>query len=170
VIAGSVLIGQGVYIHAKAILAQILLSSFVQTLATGQDVNRSSDTYRWRASRCPASAKRDRARRRDWAGARVRPGHVARTAQAGDAGTAVYSAHRDTHFSFLGDVEVGDEIVITRRDGAAFRYRVTGASVVRWDASGIDPMAPGRHLVLATCWPLNAKMSGPLRYLVRAQR
>ena len=97
------------------------------------------------------------------------PGHVERTPQAGERGTAVYSAHRDTHFAFLGDVEIGDEIVVTRRDGAVFRYRVTGTSVVRWDASGIDPLAAGRHLVLATCWPLNATMSGPLRYLVHAE-
>jgi sortase A len=41
--------------------------------------------------------------------------------------------------------------------------------VVRWDQSGIDPQAPGRHLVLVTCWPLNATMSGPLRYLVHAE-
>jgi hypothetical protein len=37
--------------------------------------------------------------------------------------------------------------------------------VVRWDASGV---APGRALALATCWPLDAKTHGPLRYLVWA--
>ena len=31
------------------------------------------------------------------------------------------------------------------------------------------PTADGRHLVLATCWPLDAKFSGPLRYLVHAE-
>jgi sortase A len=39
---------------------------------------------------------------------------------------------------------------------------------VRWDAPGIDPLASGRHLVLATCWPLHAMTPGPLRYLVHA--
>ena len=29
------------------------------------------------------------------------PGHVERTAEPGGAGTAVYAAHRDTHFAFL---------------------------------------------------------------------
>ena len=42
-------------------------------------------------------------------------------------------------------------------------------SVVRWDASGIDPRSNGRRLVLATCWPLDGKFSGPLRYLVHAE-
>jgi hypothetical protein len=46
---------------------------------------------------------------------------------------------------------------------------VSGISVARWDASGIDPDAGGRGLVLSTCWPLDAKFSGPLRYLVHAE-
>jgi sortase A len=97
------------------------------------------------------------------------PGHVERTPDAGETGTAVYSAHRDTHFSFLADLRIGDEIRITRHDGVEIRYRVTSMSVVRWDASGIDPSSPGHDLVLATCWPINATLSGPLRYLVRAE-
>jgi sortase A len=173
VIAGSVLIGQGIYIHAKAVLAQILLErAFAQTLATGHEVKPWSWADTWPVARVevPRLGKSEIV----LAGATGQalafgPGHVERAAQAGEPGTAVYSAHRDTHFSFLGDVVPGDEILITRRDGLAFRYRVTGTSVVRWNASGIDPLAPGRHLVLATCWPLNATMSGPLRYLVHAE-
>jgi hypothetical protein len=47
------------------------------------------------------------------------PGHVKRTPDAGESGTAVYAAHRDTHFAFIGDVRI--EIRVTRRDGAVFR-------------------------------------------------
>src|SRR5262249_48337603 len=79
-----------------------------------------------------------------------------------------YAAHRDTHFAFLGEVQNGDEIRVTRRDGKTFSFRVTGTSVVRWDGSGIDADADGRQLVLSTCWPLGATFSGPLRYVVRA--
>jgi sortase A len=81
----------------------------------------------------------------------------------------VYAAHRDAHFAFIGDVRIGDEIRVTRRDGKIFRYRATSTAVVRWDVSGIDPQAPGSNLVLATCWPLNAQTGGPLRYLVQAE-
>ena len=31
------------------------------------------------------------------------------------------------------------------------------------------PGAAGRKLVLATCWPLDAKTAGPMRYLVHAE-
>ena len=58
---------------------------------------------------------------------------------------------------------------MTRRDGRKVRFRVTSTSVVPWDRSGIDPLAPGRHLALATCWPLEARLSGPLRYVVHAE-
>src|SRR6185369_13906184 len=97
------------------------------------------------------------------------PGHVERTPEPGEPGTSVFAAHRDTSFAFLGEVRVGDEVRVTRRDGRTLRFRVTGASVAPWDASGIDPAADGRHLVLATCWPLDATVAGPLRYLVHAE-
>lgn len=57
---------------------------------------------------------------------------------------------------------------MTRSDGKQFRYRVDGTSVVRFDASGIDPLAEGYHLVLSTCSPFDALTSGPERYLVHA--
>jgi sortase A len=96
------------------------------------------------------------------------PGHVELTANAGERGVAVYSAHRDTHFRFLGDVKVGDEIDVTRRDGKVFRYRADSHSVVRFDQFGIDPFSNGYELVLSTCWPLDAVTPGPDRYILHA--
>jgi sortase A len=96
------------------------------------------------------------------------PGHVELTPDAGERGVAVYSAHRDTHFRFLKDVAIGDEIAITRNDGKAFRFRADSSSVVRFDAAGIDPLADGHELVLSTCWPFDAVTPGPMRYLLHA--
>ena len=94
--------------------------------------------------------------------------HVELTADAGERGVAVYSAHRDTHFRFLKDVAPGDEIDITRSDGKTFRYRADSSSIVRFDASGIDPLTDGHELVLSTCWPFDALTPGPDRYLLHA--
>jgi sortase A len=96
------------------------------------------------------------------------PGHVELTPDAGERGVAVYSAHRDTHFRFLKDVAIGDEILITRSDGRTFGYRADRASVVRFDASGIDALSRGYELVLTTCWPFDAVTSGPMRYVLHA--
>jgi hypothetical protein len=46
------------------------------------------------------------------------------------------------------------------RDGKTFRYRADGASIVRFDQSGIDPFATSQELVLATCWPFDAIARG----------
>jgi sortase A len=172
-LAGIVLFGQGVWIHAKAILAQVLLErAFARTLATGRDVKPWSWADTWPEARIEVPRLRKSAIVLHGSSGQALafgPGHVEHTPQAGEPGTAIYSAHRDTHFAFLADVAIGDEIRVTRRDASVVRFRVTATAIVPWDASGIDPLADGRQLVLATCWPLDAKVAGPLRYLVHAE-
>jgi sortase A len=172
-LVGLMLFGQGIWIHAKALLAQVLLErAFARSLATAEVVKPWSWADTWPVARIEIPRLGKHAIVLASASGQALafgPGHVERTPQAGERGTAVYAAHRDTHFAFLADARVGDEIRVTRRDGAAFRFRVTATSVVHWDASGIDPLAPGQRLVLATCWPLNATTRGPLRYLVHAE-
>src|ERR1700749_4223446 len=141
--AGLLLFGQGAYIHAKAFVAQILLRhAFEQTIVMGHDVKPWSWADTWPIARI--EIKRLHTETIVLAGSSGQalafgPGHVELTPDAGERGVAVYSAHRDTHFRFLKDVVAGDEIDVTRRDGQTFRYRVDGASIVRFDASGIDP-------------------------------
>jgi sortase A len=173
IVGGALLVGEAVWIHAKAWLAQVLLErAFAATLKTGKDVKPWPWADTWPVAR--VSFPRLHRSAIVLAGASGQalafgPGQVARTPAAGEPGTAIYSGHRDTHFAFLGDVARGDEIGVTRRDGRKFRFRVTGTSVVRWDFSGIDPAAAGHHLALVTCWPLDGKFSGPLRYVVHAE-
>ncbi|HEV7878337.1 class GN sortase [Bradyrhizobium sp.] len=172
VLAGLVLFGQGAYIHAKALLAQVLLQrAFAATIAGGHYVKPWSWADTWPIARI--EVKRLHASAIVLAGSSGQalafgPGHVELTPDAGERGVAVYSAHRDTHFRFLRDVAIGDEIAVTRSDGRTFRYRADASSVVRFDASGIDPLADRYELVLSTCWPFNAAMPGPMRYLLHA--
>ena len=171
-LAGLVLFGQGAYIHAKAALAQILLErAFVTTVATGRVTKPWSWADTWPVARI--AVKRLDASAIALAGSSGQalafgPGHVGGTAEPGERGIAVYSAHRDTHFRFLKDVSIGDEITVTRRDGRTFRYRADRSAIVRFDASGLDPLAGGHELVLSTCWPFDAVTPGPLRYLLHA--
>jgi sortase A len=172
VLAGLTLFGQGAYIHAKALLAQVLLErAFSATIATGRDSRPWSWADTWPVARI--EVKRIGASAIVLSGSSGQalafgPGHVEHTADAGERGVAVYSAHRDTHFRFLKDVKIGDEIEVTRRDGKVFRYRAASHSVVRFDQSGIDPFSGGYELVLSTCWPLDAVTPGPDRYLLHA--
>jgi len=169
---GLILFGQGAYIHAKALLAQVLLErAFEQTIASGHPVKPWSWADTWPVARI--EIKRIHASAIALAGSSGQalafgPGHVEETADAGERGVAVYAAHRDTHFRFLKDVVTGDEIDVTRSDGKTFRYRADRNAVVRFDQSGIDPLIGGYELVLSTCWPFDALTSGPERYLLHA--
>jgi sortase A len=144
---GLILLGHGAYIHAKALLAQVLLErAFEQTIATGHETKPWSWADTWPVVRI--EVKRLHAHAIVLAGSSGQalafgPGHIERTPDAGERGVAVYSAHRDTHFAFLKDVVVGDGINVMRNDGKHFRYRVDATSVVRFDLSGIDPLADG---------------------------
>ena len=171
-LAGLVLFGQGAYIHAKALLAQVLLErAFTEAIATGRETKPWSWADTWPVARI--EVKRLHASAIVLAGSSGQalafgPGHVELTPDAGEPGTAVYSAHRDTHFRFLRNVAIGDEIDVTRSDGRMFRYRADATSVVRFDASGINPLSDNYELVLSTCWPFDALTSGPDRYLLHA--
>jgi len=171
-LAGLILFGHGAYIHAKAFVAQILLErAFAETLVTAQVTKPWSWADTWPVARI--AIERLHVSTIVLAGSSGQalafgPGHVETTADAGERGVAVYAAHRDTHFRFLKDVVIGDEIAVTRSDGETFRYRVTDASVVRFDTSGIDAAASGYELVLSTCWPFDAVTSGPERYILHA--
>ena len=171
-LAGCILLGQGAAIHAKAWLAQVLLErAFTETIATGHLTKPWSWADTWPVARI--EVKRIGASAIVLAGSSGQalafgPGHVETTPDAGERGVAVYSAHRDTHFRFLQDIAIGDEIDVTRSDGRTFRYRADATSVVRFDASGIDPLSHDYELVLSTCWPFDALTSGPERYLLHA--
>ncbi len=171
-LSGLALAGQGAYIHAKAMVAQVLLErAFAETTATGRDVKPWSWADTWPVARIDVPRIGAHAivlHGSTGQALAFGPGHVAQTPAPGEPGIAVYSAHRDTHFRFLKDVVIGDEVRVTRRDGTAFRYRVTHTSIVRYDDSGIDPLASGHGIILSTCWPLDARTEGPLRYLVHA--
>lgn len=172
VVLGLALCAQGLWIPAKAALAQVLLErAFEQSVATGRPVKPWPWADTWPVARITFPRLGRAVIVLDGASGQALafgPGHVAGTPDAGDRGVAVYAAHRDTHFALLGQVKPGDEIVVRRIDGHEARFRMAGARVVRWDASGIDPHAPGRALALATCWPLDATTHGPLRYVVWA--
>ncbi|MDN3574754.1 class GN sortase [Methylobacterium longum] len=169
-LAGLGLAAQAAWIPVKAALAQALLErAFTRTLTDG----RPAKPWPWADTEPVARlalAGRSFVALRGGSGQALAfgPGQLDGTPEAGEPGTAVFAAHRDTQFAVLGDLALGDPVVVTRRDGRTIRFRVSGVRVASWDASGIDPQAPGRHLALVTCWPLAALRSGPLRLIVEA--
>lgn len=82
----------------------------------------------------------------------------------------IMAAHRDTHFAFLKRARPGDVVEVRSITGAINRYRITGATIARWDRFAYPANPPRPLLALATCYPFDAIERGPLRYIVWAER
>lgn len=95
----------------------------------------------------------------------VGPGHLKDTPAPGETGNAVISGHRDTFFRHIGDLVMGDEIVV-QRGGKTFRYKVTGKKVVEpTDMSVIKPTKDA-EMTLITCYPTYYIGPAPKRLVV----
>lgn len=96
------------------------------------------------------------------------PGWAQASAAPGVRGHTVISGHRDTHFAFLRELSVGDEIALESARGvAAFRVVSLRVADTRREAIALQGDAA---LLLVTCWPFDAVApGGPLRYVVSAE-
>src|SRR5688572_26589902 len=95
------------------------------------------------------------------------PGHLPGSAMPGDDGNAVISAHRDRHFSTLGDLRVGDtvytETAAGRTSWIVTKRRVVGAGKPALFSSA-EPT-----LTLTTCWPIRYLGTAPDRLILEAR-
>lgn len=98
------------------------------------------------------------------------PTHDPASALPGNPGNSVIEGHRDTHFSVLRDLRVGDWLRVDRADGSTAWFVVADLRVVdsrRWRIA-LDADRP--RLTLVTCYPFEAiRPGGPLRYVVTAE-
>lgn len=86
----------------------------------------------------------------------------------GEGGHRVVAAHRDTHFSFLRAVEVGDHFELIEASGRRQQWRVESIRVVDARQTGLDLDGPVDTMTLITCYPFDAPVAGgPWRLVVR---
>jgi sortase A len=99
------------------------------------------------------------------------PGHLSASALPGETGNSVIAGHRDTHFSFLREVEVGESLTIERIGGRRHIYKIVGIDVVDSRRGSLLLDTDAAVLSLVTCYPFGAVDSGgPLRYVVTAKK
>ena len=97
------------------------------------------------------------------------PGYSLAGAKPNTSGTTIISAHRDTHFSFLKDIELGDKLYIQTTD-KTLHYQVYDLRIVDSSSFELQSDTDESTLVLITCYPFDAISSGgKLRYLVYAE-
>ncbi len=164
--------GEGAYIHAKAQLAQELIEdAWQQTLETLKDTK----PWPW-ADTWPVGRLRVPQHDIDLfvlAGDHGQslafgPGHNSNTALPGNTGASFISGHRDTHFSFLQDLQRGEEILFQNKSGLWYRFVVGNEEIVNTNQE-MHINQNDNALYLVTCYPFDAIIpGGPLRYVVTA--
>ncbi len=172
-LSAMVLIGNGYWIKAKAVLAQYLLrQAWAQTIRTGAQVKAWPWADTWPVARL--QVKRlgvDSIVLEGQSGEVLAfgPGHLSSGAAPNAAGNCVLAGHRDTSFRFLADIRRGDIVLLQARDGKERTYRIISTAVVRYDNLYLkDVVRP--WLTLVTCYPFNNPIpGGPLRFVVFAE-
>ena len=87
------------------------------------------------------------------------------TAEPGEPGNAVVSAHRDTFFRNITDLTPGDHILI-ERDGRIFTYAVEGFKIVKPNDLSVTAPTSDNRLTLITCDPAYYPGPAPQRLVV----
>jgi sortase A len=172
---GLALIGSGLWVKAKAKLAQILLNqAFERTISSTPD----SGIKPWYWADMKPFARLQVPRLNvssivlnNISGEALAfgPGHMVNTPVPGENGTSVFAAHRDTHFSWLKYLQSGDRLNVERADGNKVSFKVTRSWIARYDESGVNADSSGKRMILSTCYPFDSDTPGPLRYLVEAE-
>ncbi len=168
-------IGSASYIHAKAILAQVLLeTAWDKTVHGQQEVKPWPWADTWPISRLDVPGLEiDRIVLAGASGSSLAfgPGHLFGSSLPGQQGNTVIAGHRDTHFRFLKDIQPGELIQLQSLSGRTIEYEVSETIIAHETQAEYLANTSDNTLTLITCYPFNAiRPGGPLRYLVIAKQ
>ncbi len=172
-IAGALSLLDAAWIHAKAALAQVLLVQAWESTQASGEAHRPwpwADSHPVARLRAPAHDVEQIVLAGD-SGRTIAfaPGWAEASAAPASHGTTVISAHRDTHFAWLAEVTIGDELIVESTRGER-RYRVRETRIVDSRTSRLALDDQRNQLLLVTCWPFDAiRSGGPLRWVVVAE-
>lgn len=173
VVVGVLEVVRGLWIPAKAELAQVLMQRAWRQTRAGRAAVRPwpwADTWPVARLRLPGRGA-DLIVLAGASGATLAfaPGHLDGTARPGGDGVCVIAGHRDTHFAVLEDLEAGERVVLEDPAGTSHHYVVLSAGVVHEsETAALGRAGPG-SLALVTCWPFGGlRAGGDERYVVWA--
>lgn len=175
IVIGLICLGNGVWIHGKALLAQVLLQhAWEQTLVQGKSVKPWPWADTWPVARLRAEQyEQDFIVLAGQSGQALAfgPGMLEASAEPGQPGPCILAAHRDTHFYFLRKIRRGDILTLEDRQGMEWSYKVNDTSVRSATELYLDQQRATSRLALITCYPFHALNSDAnLRYVVLADR
>ena len=166
-LAAAIFLTHAFWIPAKAELAQVLLDRSWQAHKAGAG---SVPPWPWADTRAVASLHVPRLGQQQLvldapSGRSLAFGPVL---AAGTGGDRVVFGHRDTHFRYLENLRIGDQLAFEDRNSIQ-SYRVSQINIIDSRHQSVD-IHPGKdRLTLVTCYPFDAlQANGPLRYVVTA--
>lgn len=163
----------GNYIHLKAMLGQHLMErAWQQTL----DGNELAHPWPWADSYPVARLMMKRLNvdliiQEGEQGAVLAfgPGHLTDSILPPDTGNCIVVGHRDTSFTFLRYLEVGDMLQLQSADGSLHDYVVEGREIRNHKELYLDRDQDALSLI--TCYPFEGVQPGtPLRFVVSARK
>jgi sortase A len=172
ILAGLWQFGSGSYIYLKAQLAQHLLhNAWSKSLQNGANIK----PWAW-ADTYPVAKIKFHHAKKDYivlAGGTGRtmafgPGHISATPLPGNGGNSVFVGHRDTHFTVLSNLKLGD-VISVQTPYKELRYNVADTFIVDQSQTEVIQDFGSELLTLITCYPFDAIHSGGrLRYVLQA--
>lgn len=94
-------------------------------------------------------------------------GHFAGSVLPGEEDNTVLSGHRDTVFRKMGEVGIGD-LLIVQTSAGEFTYKVKKVRIVDKDDRTVIVPKPRATLTVSTCYPFNFIGASPERYILVA--
>jgi len=94
-------------------------------------------------------------------------GRIKGMAKMDDDGNLGISAHRDSFFRGLKDIETGDEILVQSAHGVE-KYAVSDINIVPKDDVSVLAPVDRKTLTLVTCYPFYHVGAAPQRFIVTA--
>jgi len=94
-------------------------------------------------------------------------GHYVRSVLPGVSDNSVLAGHRDSVFSELGKLALGDPLVV-RTIAGQFTYMVSNFRIVMADDRTVIVPTTSAVLTLSTCYPFRYIGNAPKRYIVTA--
>ena len=94
-------------------------------------------------------------------------GHFAQSVLPGVEDNCVLSGHRDTVFSKLGELKIGDKLIVQTSAGT-YTYEIKRIRIVDKDDKTVIVPADHAILTLTTCYPFQFIGNAPDRYILIA--
>jgi len=172
IILASLLISDGLYIKAKALLAQSLLQrAWQQSLSREKPVKPWPWADTWPVARLRVERLGVDCIVLEGESGEVLafgPGHLSGSSRPAAEGNCALVGHRDTSFRFLKKLEKGDVLILQNIGDKLRRYEVVSTVVKKQQELFLEETVTP-WLTLITCYPFEGLAGGELRFVVFAR-